>query len=184
MSIIVFTVITILPVAFLPENCRAGSKTKQKTVISWWGKARILTLSLRPPTLLLNLAHFPSVPLIPYPLPLILSNFLPPAPIWLTNLSLHGWSCITALAGPLALHRLDSPAATEQPMPTYNFPRLGVVPERGRGEEAPTFISTAKSKHPAMGGNQHSWLACSGHCTGCCAHIFSFNLPEKPRNYY
>ena len=95
MSIIVFVEITILPVASHPENCRVGSE-KIKAVSLEEGREEpsfSCLLSLRPPTLLVKLAHFPSVPPIP------LSSTLDPKRLPATHTHL---ACQPASSGEVA----------------------------------------------------------------------------------
>ena len=97
MSIIVFVKITILLVASHPENCRVGSEKLKAVCLKEGREETSLShlFSLRPQTLLLNLAHLPSVPQIlqsstldPKRLPAIHTH---PA----CQLKSSQWGCIT-----------------------------------------------------------------------------------------
>lgn len=91
MGIIVFVEITVLPIASHPENCEVGSE-KLKAVCFKEGREETSLshlFSLRPQTLLLNLAQLPSVPRILQSSTLTPRDFLPSTPIWLASLSLH-----------------------------------------------------------------------------------------------
>lgn len=120
MSVIVFTGITILPVA----SAKKKKKLKSNASCRGQGKPSLPhLLSLNPPTLLsIFVFLYPSTPALsscprvtschPHPSGLLARVF---------KIVLHN----SALAGLLALPQLDSPTATELPMSVCNLLRLG-----------------------------------------------------------
>lgn len=123
----------ILLVASYPVNCRVGS-VKEAVPQKLKGQGRALPpfpslpslLSLRPYSAV-KPCPFSLCPPIPPPSALDPRDFQPPAPTWLAfTVGLLN----SVLAGPLALHHLDSPTVTKLPALTCNLPRPGVEQER------------------------------------------------------